>query len=167
MSVHRLVQAVTADQMSAELAGEWRQAAAAVIEAAIPDDPEQPETWPDFAALLPHAQVALAADTDAMERIASYVGYSGNYAAARDLQRRVLDARKSKLGRKDPDTLTARANLAYWTGLAGDAAGARDQLAALLPVQERVLRPRAPRHPGHPQQPRLLDRAGRGGGRGP
>ena len=38
VSVHRLVQAVTADQMPAELARQWRQAAAALIEAAIPDD---------------------------------------------------------------------------------------------------------------------------------
>ena len=53
-----------------------------------------------------------------------------------------------------PDTLTARANLARWTGEAGDAAGARDQYAALLPVRERVLGPRAPRHPDRPPQPR-------------
>ena len=39
VSVHRLVQAVTLDQMPAELAAAWRQAAAALIEAAIPDDP--------------------------------------------------------------------------------------------------------------------------------
>ena len=38
VSVHRLVQAVTADQMPAELARQWRQAAAALIEAAIPAD---------------------------------------------------------------------------------------------------------------------------------
>ena len=38
-SVHRLVQAVTADQMPAELASAWRQAAAVVIEAAIPSHP--------------------------------------------------------------------------------------------------------------------------------
>ena len=38
VSVHRLVQAVTADQMPAELARRWRQAAAALIEAAIPAD---------------------------------------------------------------------------------------------------------------------------------
>ena len=40
VSVHRLVQAVTADQMPAELAGQWQQAAAALIEAAIPADTE-------------------------------------------------------------------------------------------------------------------------------
>ena len=59
VSVHRLVQAVTADQMPAELARQWRQAAAALIEAAIPADTGCPATWPAFAALLPHAQAAL------------------------------------------------------------------------------------------------------------
>ena len=43
------------------------------------------------------------------------------------------------LGREHPDTLAARHELARWTGAAGDAAGARDQYAALLPVVERVL----------------------------
>jgi hypothetical protein len=32
----------------------------------------------------------------------------------------------------------ARANLAYWAGMAGDAAAARDQFAALLPVLDRI-----------------------------
>ena len=89
VSVHRLVQAVTADQMPAELAEAWRQAAAALIEAAIPDDTALPGTWPVCAALLPHAQAALADDSDGMARIANYLGSSGSYAAARDLQRRV------------------------------------------------------------------------------
>jgi hypothetical protein len=47
-------------------------------------------------------------------------------------------------GPEHPSTLLTRANLALWTGQAGDAAGARDQHAALLPIQERVL---APEHP--------------------
>jgi len=45
---------------------------------------------------------------------------------------RVIDA-------EHPGTLTTRGDLANWTGPAGDAAGARDQFAALLPVRERVL----------------------------
>ena len=48
------------------------------------------------------------------------------------------------LGPEHPDTLTARANLARWTGQAGDPAAARDQYAALLPVRERVLGPEHP-----------------------
>jgi tetratricopeptide repeat protein len=42
------------------------------------------------------------------------------------------------LGPEHPDTLTARANLASWTGRTGDPA-ARDQYAALVPLLERVL----------------------------
>jgi len=145
VSVHRLVQAATADQMPAELAQAWRRAAAAVIETAIPADPRQPDTWPVFAALLAHAQVALTADSGGMGRIASYLGHSGNHAAARELYRGVVEARVRLLGPEHPHALAARANLAYWAGEAGNAAGARDQLAALLPVIERVS---GPAHPG-------------------
>ena len=144
VSVHRLVQAVTADQMPADLAAEWQQATAAVIEAAIPVDTGPPGTWPVCAALLPHARAALADDSNGMARIASYLGSSGSYAAARDLQRRILDARERILGPEHRDTLTARADLAAWTGQAGDAAGARDQYAALLPIFERILDPEHP-----------------------
>ena len=48
------------------------------------------------------------------------------------------------LGPEHPDTLTIRANIARWTGDAGDAAGARDQFAALLPIRELVLGPEHP-----------------------
>ena len=144
VSVHRLVQAVTADRLPEDLARAWRQAAAAVIEAAIPDDPELPDTWPTYAALLPHAQAALAAGSTGMARIAIYLGSSGSYVAARELLRGIVEERARALGPEHPNTLTARDNLAYWTGEAGDAAGARDQYAALLPIEERVLGPEHP-----------------------
>jgi hypothetical protein len=41
-------------------------------------------------------------------------------------------------------TLITRAYLAGFPGHAGDAAGARDRLAALLPIEERVLGPEHP-----------------------
>ncbi len=139
VSVHRLVQAVTIDQMPGDLAGQWRQAAAAVIEAAIPADTNPPKTWPVCAALLPHARVALADDSDGAARIANYLGQSGSYAVARDLERKIADAVERVLGAEHPDALIARGNLARWTGKAGDFAGARDQFAALLAACERVL----------------------------
>jgi hypothetical protein len=144
VSVHRLVQAVTADQMPAELARQWQHAAAALIENAIPGDPEPPGTWPACAALLPHAQAALTDDSDGMARIAIYLGYSGGHATARDLQRRIVDARERVLGPEHPATLSARRQLAVWTGEAGDRAAARDLLAGLLPACERVLGPEHP-----------------------
>ena len=101
VSVHRLVQAVTADQMPGQLREGWRQAAAAVVEAALPGDPRQPGAWPVFAALLPHAQAALPADSDGTAAIGAYLGFSGGYAAARDFSRAMLEERAKVLG---PDT---------------------------------------------------------------
>ena len=146
VSVHRLVQAVTADQMPAELAQAWRQAAAALIEAAIPGDTELPGTWPTCAALLPHAQAALDLTSGGIWQIAQYLGNSGSYPAARNLFRVIADAHRDDdgYGAEHRDTLSARGNLARWTGEAGDAAGARDRCAALLPVRERVLGPEHP-----------------------
>ena len=138
LSVHRLVQAVTVDQMTAELAVQWRQAASAVIEAAIPDDPAQPETWPEYALLLPHARLALPADSAGMSLVAEYLGHSGSYAAARDLCQDAVQTQDQAFGPGSPETLSAHAWLAFWTGKAGDAAGARDQFAALLPLVEQA-----------------------------
>jgi hypothetical protein len=143
--VHRLVQAVTADQMPPALAGAWRQAAAAVIAAAVPEDPRQPENWPACAALLPHVQIAVAADSDAMARMADYLASLGSYAAARELQHKVAAARERVLGLEDPRTLDAQGDLANFAGLAGDMAGARDQFAKLVPIWERL---RGPDDPG-------------------
>ena len=78
-------------------------------------------------------------DSTGLEQRANSLASSGRYAAAVDVQRRLVEAREQSLGSEHPDTLAARGNLAYFTGAAGDAAGARDQFAALLPISERVL----------------------------
>jgi hypothetical protein len=145
VSVHRLVQTITLAQLAAGLVAAWRRAAAEVIEAALPDDPDTPAAWPLFAALLPHAQAALAPGSDGMGKIAGYLGAIGNYAAARDLQQEVFEARAAALGAEDPRTLIARADLANWTGEAGNAAAACTQFTALLPVLEQVLGAEDPR----------------------
>ena len=139
VSVHRLVQAVTLAQLPAGQAEAWRQAARSLIGAALPEDTERPGTWPIYAALLPHVQVTHPADSDAMARVASFLGDSGNYTAARVLQQQIVDARERVLGAEHPDTLDARAELGYWAGEAGDPAAARDQYVSLLPAIERVL----------------------------
>ena len=144
VSVHRLVQAVTADQMPSELATEWQRAAAAVIQAALPGDPGDPADWPAFALLLPHAQAVLDAGSEGMAQIASYLGRSGSHPAAMELYRGVFEARARALGPEHPDTLIARSNLAWWTGETGNVAGARDECAVLLPVIERALGPEHP-----------------------
>ena len=146
VQVHRLVQAVTRDQLPADKTGQWQQAAAALIEAAVPDKPELPPAWPACAVLLPHARAVLDLTSAGLWRIALALGDSGSYAAARDLFRQIAAAygKDGNYGLEHRDTLVARATLAYWIGNAGDAAGARDQYAALLPVYERVSGPEHP-----------------------
>jgi hypothetical protein len=120
VSVHRLVQAVTADQMPAGLASQWRQAAAAMIEAAIPEDARLPQTWLACAALLPHAQAALDMTSIGMWQIAVYLGYSGRHQAARDLFRLIADARRDDAcGAEDRRTLAARGRIPRLPGPAG------------------------------------------------
>jgi hypothetical protein len=79
VQVHRLVQAVTADQIPPRLREAWKAAAAALIEAAIPGDTSLPESWPACAALLPHAQATLPYDSYGMGQLANYLGYQGSY----------------------------------------------------------------------------------------
>ena len=144
VSVHRLVQAVTLDQMSKDLASQWRRAVAVTIESALPVNSKLPSNWPAFAALLPHAQAVLAPHAVGLTRIADYLGRSGSYLAARDLYQRVADAQTTELGTEATETLASLNGLARWTGQTGNAAGARDMLAQLLPVEERVLGPEHP-----------------------
>jgi hypothetical protein len=71
---HRLVQAVTLDQVPPDTVRRWRAAAAVLTGAAIPADTSLLGTWPVCAVLLPHAQAVLDLTSDAMWRIALYLG---------------------------------------------------------------------------------------------
>jgi hypothetical protein len=140
---HRLVQAVTRAQLSAEAAAQWKQAAATLVEAAVPADPTAPVAWPTCAMLLSHARAVLSLTSAGLWRIVQYLGHSGSYSAARDLSQLIAAARVADdaYGPEHPATLIARHEIALWAGQAGDVGGARDQLAALVPVSERILGP--------------------------
>jgi hypothetical protein len=138
VTMHRLVQAVTVDQMPADLALAWASAAGRLIDAALPDDAVTPDCLPVLRSVLPHAQVVLPDDSEGMLRMASTLGRSGGYRAARDLCYKIVQARERVLGAEHRGTVTARHDLAHWTGFAGDPAAARDQFADLLPISRRV-----------------------------
>ena len=137
--VHRLVQAVTLEHAGAGQARAWRQAAAALTEAAIPRNPDLPETWPSCAALLPHAQAVLVYHSPGMSRLGDYLTRSGSYTAGLDLWQKITAAKEQVLGADHPDSLSAYASLIRQIGEAGKPGTARDLLAELLPAQERVL----------------------------
>jgi hypothetical protein len=56
----------------------------------------------------------------------------------------LLSADHRPAGSRHPDTLNTRANLAHFTGAAGDPGAARDQYTALLPIREEFSGPRHP-----------------------
>jgi len=106
-----------------------------------------------FAALVPvRERVSGAEDRDTLAaryHLARWTGEAGDAAGARDQLAGLLPVFERVAGAGDPggpgagrelrDALTVRRELARWTGEAGDAAGARDQLAELLPVVKEAL----------------------------
>src|SRR6185437_13152082 len=108
--VHRMVQAITRAQLTAEEAGQWEHTAAALVELAVPADPELPAAWPVGAVLLPHARAVLDLTSGGMWQIARYLGFSGSYPAARDLSQQIADAytEDAAYGPEHPETLAAR-----------------------------------------------------------
>jgi Domain of unknown function (DUF4062)/Tetratricopeptide repeat len=141
--VHRLVQAITLDQTPADTRRQWEETAAALVEAAVPADTSLSAAWPVCAVLLPHARAVLGPTSHGMRQMARYLGHSGSYPAARDLYQLIANAHSEDdaYGPEHPDTLTTRHRFAHWTGDAGDAAAARDQYTALLPIMQRRLGP--------------------------
>src|SRR6202050_3309837 len=110
------------DLIRAALAGRWAGRWADLLE-------ENPDAEAELRALVQQSQAALPAETpSAFSHAASVNGDASAYAA----------------GPEPPGALATRSELAYSIGLAGDAAGARDQFAALVPVAERVLGPEHP-----------------------
>jgi hypothetical protein len=62
-----------------------------------------------------------------MARLANYLGARGSYASAVERLQRALDSQERSLGPEHPVSLITWNNLARCTGLAADAAGARDK----------------------------------------
>src|SRR5260370_36007992 len=91
---------------------------------------ESPDAEDDLRALVQEIQAALPAEKLSVSNRAVFSnGDVSSYAA----------------GPEHPGALATRSELAYSAGQAGDAAAARNQFAALLPVAERGL---GPEHPG-------------------
>ncbi|MEV3985315.1 tetratricopeptide repeat protein [Nonomuraea sp. NPDC049758] len=139
VSVHRLIQAVTLSQLTPTQRDSVRHNAADLLLAVLREDPGNPSNWSVYRSLLPHARIVLPLDSAGLRQVVDYLSASGDYTAAVHLQQQIHTHATSTLGVDHPHTLAARHNLASCTGQAGDAAAARDQLAALLPVRERVL----------------------------
>jgi hypothetical protein len=141
--VHRLVQAITRTQLPPAAGAQWKNAAASLIEAAVPENPKMREAWSKYAALLPHGRTALGLTSKGLLRIAVYLSCVRGIQGRWELLWLIIDAHKDRWER-EPDNLADRHHLVYWTELAGDTARARDQYADLRAASERLLGPQHP-----------------------
>ncbi|MEV0385462.1 tetratricopeptide repeat protein [Nonomuraea sp. NPDC050643] len=139
ISMHRLIQAVTLHRLTPDQRDHIRGIAADLLLAALPDDPGSMHNWPAYRALLPHARNVLPLNSSGLHLLVAYLGASGDYTTAFQLQRQIHNQAMATLGAEHPHTLATGHDLAYWMGVAGDAVAARDQFAALLPTYERIL----------------------------
>ncbi|MFE0154510.1 tetratricopeptide repeat protein [Nonomuraea sp. NPDC059007] len=139
VSVHRLLQAVTFHQLSAEQRRRTRRQAAILLEAALPQAATSMEHWGTYWRLVPHALTVLSAESPGLYRVMEYLGASGNYPAALAVARRLYVNVRNSLGVEHPSSLDLLHEVAYWQERSGDVIAARNQYALLVPVKTRVL----------------------------
>ncbi|MBB5773526.1 tetratricopeptide repeat protein [Nonomuraea jabiensis] len=143
--MHRLVHAVIRAELTDEHRHTLGERAAHLLEAALPTDPENIGSWSLYARFLPHVRTVLAPDSAGTLQAIRYLAASGDLRTAHAWQRDRHAALHAALGPEHPGTLAARHDLARYRGRAGDAGAARDEFAALLPLQERIHGPDHPR----------------------
>ncbi|MGW6502051.1 tetratricopeptide repeat protein [Nonomuraea angiospora] len=139
ISMHRLIQSVTLHRLTSAQHHYARGIAVELLLAAFPDDPYTSSTWSTYRALMPHAHSVLPPDSPGLMFLVGYLDASGDYTTAVQLQRQIHSHAMATLSGEHPYTLATRHNLARLLGEVGDTAAARDQLADLLPIAERVL----------------------------
>ena len=73
LRVHRLVQAVTRDQLDDDQAAAWVRRALDLVLAVFPDVPDDPSSWPICASLAPHAE-SIATHAESYSDLAAQLG---------------------------------------------------------------------------------------------
>jgi hypothetical protein len=149
VSMHRLVQAVSADDLTAHDSRDaWIGAAAAVVAAACPQSLTTMGNTTDWQRLQTHVRAVishLSPDQLITVRLrvllAYWTGTVGDVVRARDLFAALVEDAGRVLGLDHIETLVARTSLAYWTGKAGDVVRARELSTVLVEDMMRVLGP--------------------------
>lgn len=130
--VHRLVQAVLRDRLSESDQEEMRQRVHMILADADPKSPDDPDSWPRFAELLPHlwpTRAERSADAEVRQWICDSVRYLwqlGDHTAARRTAERALQHWLPAFGEDDPLVLWLRIQLANALRSEGRLAEARE-----------------------------------------
>jgi DNA-binding SARP family transcriptional activator len=156
VTVHRLVQAVTADHLTARNHHHaWIITAATLLDDACPQwhatrDPRWPgdarvtnTAWQSLhthvRTMIEHLHPDQPVSLNLRHLLADWIGLTGDFERARKLAAAVAKDMTRVLGPDHQHTLVTRMDLAYWTGEAGDVVSARDAAAGVAEDMTRIL----------------------------
>jgi tetratricopeptide (TPR) repeat protein len=120
LRVHRLVQAVTRDQLDDGQAAEWAERALNLVNAILPPAPTDYQSWRMYANLAPHIEAVvghesnypiLAEKISILGNLGIYLSESGQLRAARTTFERVLAIEEAAHGLRHPEVAKAIGNL--------------------------------------------------------
>ncbi len=148
LTVHRLVQAVIEDSLSAKEQRQWMQRAVQAVAAACPEKVDF-ANWPAMERLLPHAltcttwieqapDASLAAAL-LLNQTGNYLDHRARYEEAEPLLKRVLAIYKQHLGATHPMTASSLNNLATLYYQQGKYEKAELLLVRALAIREQLL----------------------------
>jgi tetratricopeptide (TPR) repeat protein len=155
IAVHRLVQAVTRDGLDEATAKARAEAAIRLVQAALPDQPQEHINWPIMGMLLPHALAAaeaakrlgagLKTAATVLNQTALYHYARAAWAEAEPLYERAIAIGEKTLGPEHPDLATHLSNLARLYRATGRYAEAEPLYERAIAIDEKAL---GPEHPG-------------------
>jgi tetratricopeptide (TPR) repeat protein len=119
VKVHRLIQALIRDELSAEQQRAYRHEAHLIMAAAAPKDPDDVMTWPRFQGLLPHVNAEATelhrsrefAVRGLARGVIRYLYQSGDYRSALALTERFIEQWTADSGPDDENVLRAQRHL--------------------------------------------------------
>jgi tetratricopeptide (TPR) repeat protein len=119
VKVHRLIQALLRDELTAEQQAAYRHEAHLIMAAAAPENPDDDTTWPRFAGLLPHVNAEATelhlsrefAVRSLARGVIRYLYLSGDYTSALTLTERFIEQWTRDSGPDDENVLRAQRHL--------------------------------------------------------
>jgi tetratricopeptide (TPR) repeat protein len=119
VKVHRLIQALLRDDLTAEEQAAYRHEAQLIMATAVPENPDDDATWPRFQGLLPHVNAEATElhrsrefEVRSLARgIIRYLYQSGDYTSALALTERFIEQWTADSGPDDENVLRAQRHL--------------------------------------------------------
>lgn len=153
LRVHRLVQAVTRDQLNHDEAAMWTERALNMVRAILPPAPDDFRSWPMYDRLAPHIEAVtgyssspslLTKKIELLKKLGIYLLTSEQLTAARTTFERVLTMLETTYGPDDPEVAKALDNLAAAQLKLGELRNAHASIERALAVLEEACGPDDP-----------------------